>query len=60
MAFLIDYRDNKITNNLPKPHFLLSKASPLTAAETATFAKLAFNNTLSAHLRRLWSAARLL
>lgn len=59
-AFLIRYWDNKITNKSPKPHFLLSKASPLTAAETATFAKLAANNTLSAHLPRFCSAARLL
>ncbi|TKY57040.1 polygalacturonase non-catalytic subunit JP630 [Spatholobus suberectus] len=59
-AFLIRYWDNKITNKLPKPHFLLSKASPLTAVETATFAKLAANDTLSAHLPRFCSAARLL
>ncbi|WVY90759.1 hypothetical protein V8G54_036273 [Vigna mungo] len=59
-AFLIRYWDNKITNNSPKPHFLLSKASPLTAVETATFAKLAADNTLSAHLSHFCSAARLL
>ncbi|TKY57039.1 polygalacturonase non-catalytic subunit JP630 [Spatholobus suberectus] len=58
-AFLTRYWDNKITNKLPKPHFLLFKASPLTAVETAAFAELAANNTLSAHLTRFCSAAHL-
>ncbi|KAK7320517.1 hypothetical protein VNO77_30063 [Canavalia gladiata] len=59
-AFLIRYWDNKITNKLPKPQFLLSKASPLSAVETATFAKLAADNTLLTQLSRFCSSAHLL
>ncbi|RDX58187.1 Polygalacturonase 1 beta-like protein 3, partial [Mucuna pruriens] len=59
-AFLTRYWNTKITNNLPKPHFLLSKASPLTAVETATFTKLAATNTLSTRLPDFCSAAHLL
>ncbi|XP_027333729.1 polygalacturonase 1 beta-like protein 2 [Abrus precatorius] len=59
-AFLIRYWNKNINNNLPKPQFLLAKASPLSAVETATFAKLAADNTLSTHLSRFCSSARLL
>ncbi|KAG5522224.1 hypothetical protein RHGRI_034414 [Rhododendron griersonianum] len=40
-ASLIRYWKIQISNDLPKPWFLLNKASPLTAVESATFSKLA-------------------
>ncbi|XP_028787594.1 polygalacturonase 1 beta-like protein 3 [Neltuma alba] len=58
-AFLQRYWDKKITNNLPKPSFLLSKASPLSAVDTATFAQLAATNTLSTRLHEFCSSAHL-
>ncbi|KAK4488835.1 hypothetical protein RD792_004625 [Penstemon davidsonii] len=42
-GYLIRYWNKKISNNLPKPKFLLDKASPLTAAQYAEFSKLAGN-----------------
>ncbi|KAF7809288.1 polygalacturonase 1 beta-like protein 3 [Senna tora] len=59
-AFLIRYWDKKITNKLPKPSFLLSKASPLTATQSAAFTKLAASNALSTHLPEFCSTAHLL
>ncbi|KAH6805230.1 polygalacturonase 2 [Perilla frutescens var. frutescens] len=48
-GYAIRYWGKKISNNLPKPSFLLDMASPLTAAEYATFFKLADDpNSLSA------------
>lgn len=59
-AFLIRYWDRAIHNNLPKPSFLLSKASPLTAVDTVAFAKLAAGSALSTRLREFCSSAHLL
>ncbi|XP_061372333.1 polygalacturonase 1 beta-like protein 3 [Gastrolobium bilobum] len=59
-AFAIRYWDKQVLNKLPKPSFLLSKASPLSAVDSATFAKLAANNTLSTRLPEFCSAAHLL
>ncbi|CAL0312973.1 unnamed protein product [Lupinus luteus] len=59
-ASVIRYWDTHVSNNLPKPSFLLSKASPLSAIDTATFAKLAATNTLSTRLPEFCSAANLL
>lgn len=59
-AFLIRYWDKEIRNGLPKPSFLLSKASPLTAVDSASFAKLAGSNALSTRLPEFCSAANLL
>ncbi|CAO2819092.1 unnamed protein product [Amaranthus hypochondriacus] len=58
-ASLIRYWNTHISNNLPKPKFLLSKASPLNAVETAVFAKLASANTLHTRLSSFCSAANL-
>ncbi|XP_028801820.1 LOW QUALITY PROTEIN: polygalacturonase 1 beta-like protein 3 [Neltuma alba] len=59
-AFLNRYWDKEIRNGLPKPEFLLSKASPLTAVDSAAFAKLAAGNALSTRLPEFCSAANLL
>ncbi|XP_061338221.1 polygalacturonase 1 beta-like protein 2 isoform X2 [Gastrolobium bilobum] len=60
-GFLIRYWENKISNKkLPIPQFLLSKASPLSAVECATFSKLAANHTLSTRLTRFCISAHLL
>ncbi|KAG5522222.1 hypothetical protein RHGRI_034412 [Rhododendron griersonianum] len=51
----------EISNDLPKPWFLLNKASPLTAVESATFFKLANDqNALANRLRSFCSLANLL
>ncbi|GAB4839805.1 fungal class II heme-containing peroxidase [Ancistrocladus abbreviatus] len=57
-AYLIRYWNNKIYK-VPRPEFLVSKASPLTAAEAASFAKLASLNQLSAHLDSFCKSAKL-
>ncbi|CAJ2636471.1 unnamed protein product [Trifolium pratense] len=59
-AFVIRYWDRVIKNNLPKPSFILSKASPLSAADASAFAKHAAANTLSTKLPEFCSAAHLL
>ncbi|OVA09848.1 BURP domain [Macleaya cordata] len=58
-ASLIRYWNRQISNNLPKPSFLISKASPLNAVDSAFFAKLADQNTLSTHLPTFCSSANL-
>ncbi|KAF6157366.1 hypothetical protein GIB67_004304 [Kingdonia uniflora] len=58
-AFLIRYWDNKISNKLPKPAFLISKASPLTALDLAKLTKLADSNSLSSNLPSFCSSANL-
>ncbi|WJX87852.1 hypothetical protein P8452_69999 [Trifolium repens] len=58
-AFVIRYWDRVIKNNLPKPSFILSKASPLSAADATAFAKHAAANTLSTKLPEFCSAAHL-
>ncbi|KAK6931063.1 BURP domain [Dillenia turbinata] len=58
-AFLIRYWSKQITTNLPKSQFILSKASPLTAQDSAYFNKLAQQNSLSSHLDSFCSLAHL-
>ncbi|GAB2297369.1 hypothetical protein Dimus_031476 [Dionaea muscipula] len=53
------HRNNKIYN-VPRSEFLLSKASPLSAAEAASFAQLASQKSLSAHLDPFCKSAHLL
>ncbi|MED6143670.1 fungal class II heme-containing peroxidase [Stylosanthes scabra] len=59
-AYVLRYWDKAIQNTLPKPSFLVSKASPLTAVEAAKYAKLAATNSLTARLPEFCSAAHLL
>ncbi|KAL5100549.1 hypothetical protein RYX36_004876 [Vicia faba] len=59
-SYVNRYWDKEIRNGLPKPSFLLSKASPLSTVEAATFAKLAAGNSLSTRLPEFCSAANLL
>lgn len=59
-ASLIRYWKKQISNDLPKPWFLLNKASPLTAVQSATFSKLADQNALSTHLPSFCASANLL
>ncbi|KAF7112258.1 hypothetical protein RHSIM_RhsimUnG0247300 [Rhododendron simsii] len=60
-ASLIRYWKRQISNDLPKPWFLLNKASPLTAVESATFSKLANDqNALANQLQSFCSSADLL
>ncbi|KAK9277528.1 hypothetical protein L1049_007072 [Liquidambar formosana] len=59
-AYLIRYWNKEIHNDLPKPAFLISKASPLNSVDAATFTKLAGQNALSDHLPAFCSAANLL
>lgn len=59
-AHLLRYWNKEIRNDLEKPAFLLSKASPLSAVESAAFAKFASENSLSAHLSEFCSSANLL
>ncbi|KAF6148702.1 hypothetical protein GIB67_013501 [Kingdonia uniflora] len=58
-AYLIRYWDNKISNKLPKPAFLISKASPLTALDLAKLTKLADSHSLSSNLPSFCSSANL-
>ncbi|TKY69856.1 polygalacturonase non-catalytic subunit JP650 [Spatholobus suberectus] len=59
-AFAIRYWDKEIRSNLPKPPFLVSKASPLSAAEAASFVKLAAGNALATRMPEFCAAAKLL
>ncbi|KAG8383168.1 hypothetical protein BUALT_Bualt05G0156600 [Buddleja alternifolia] len=59
-SHLIRYWKKQISNDLPKPSFLLNKASPLTAAEFAAFSKLADRNSLSTQLHDFCAKANLL
>lgn len=58
-AYLIRYWNQQINQNSPKSLFLISKASPLNAADAASYAKLAAQNTLSSVLPSFCSAAKL-
>lgn len=58
-ASLLRYWNSQIFNNLPKPAFLISKASPLSAVESATLVKLADKNSLSTHYASFCSSANL-
>ncbi|XP_047153302.1 polygalacturonase 1 beta-like protein 3 [Vigna umbellata] len=59
-AYAIRYWDKEIRSTLPKPPFLLSKASPLSAAESAAFVKLAAQNALDQRLPEFCASAKLL
>ncbi|CAN1152349.1 Polygalacturonase 1 beta-like protein 3 [Linum perenne] len=58
-AALIRYWNNRVSSGIPKSQFLLSKASPLTASESAFLTKLASQNSLSSHLHSFCSLAHL-
>lgn len=58
-ASLIRYWNEHISNNLPMPSFLLSKASPLSVVQSAYFTKLAAQKALSSHLSSFCSSANL-
>ncbi|XP_074295984.1 polygalacturonase 1 beta-like protein 2 [Silene latifolia] len=58
-AAVIRYWNNKIYK-VPRPGFLINKASPLTASDSARFAQLAATNSLSAHLSTFCNLANLL
>ncbi|GAB4845651.1 fungal class II heme-containing peroxidase [Ancistrocladus abbreviatus] len=58
-ASLIRYWNRQISNKLPKPCFLLSKASPLNAVDSAIFRKLASQHALSTQLPTFCSSANL-
>ncbi|KAI8528304.1 hypothetical protein RHMOL_Rhmol12G0139900 [Rhododendron molle] len=60
-ASLIRYWTIQISNDLPKPWFLLNRASPLTAVEFATFSKLANDqDAIANQLQSFCSSANLL
>ncbi|KAM0062357.1 putative BURP domain-containing protein [Helianthus debilis subsp. tardiflorus] len=60
-AYLIRYWNKQISNDLPKPSFLIEKASPMTAVQSAAFSKLAGDqNALSTNLPSFCSAGNLL
>ncbi|KAL8519046.1 hypothetical protein ACS0TY_010116 [Phlomoides rotata] len=59
-GYLMRYWKKQISNDLPKPEFLLEKASPLSASQYAVFSKLADQNTLSTQLPDFCSKANLL
>ncbi|XP_011086565.1 polygalacturonase-1 non-catalytic subunit beta-like [Sesamum indicum] len=59
-GYVMRYWKKQISNDLPKPEFLLKKASPLNAAQYAAFSKLADQNLLSTQLPDFCSKANLL
>ncbi|XP_060214271.1 polygalacturonase-1 non-catalytic subunit beta [Lycium barbarum] len=60
-GYLIRYWKKQVSNNLPKPWFLLNKASPLNAAQYATYTKLvADQNALTTQLQSFCSSANLM
>lgn len=59
-GYVLRYWKKQISNDLPKPEFLMSKASPMTAADFAAFSKLADQNALSTHLPEFCAKANLL
>ncbi|KAL8142401.1 hypothetical protein V2J09_015433 [Rumex salicifolius] len=58
-AHLVRYWNNKIYK-IPHPEFLIAKASPLSAVDSASFAQLADKNALSTHLDSFCKKANLL
>lgn len=58
-AYAIRYWNNKIYK-VPRPQFLLSKASPLSSSDSARFTQLASTNSLSTHLTTFCKLANLL
>jgi hypothetical protein len=59
-SYLIRYWNKEIRNDEAKPDFLLSKASPLSAVDSASFTKLIAQNALSTHLPAFCASANLL
>ncbi|PHU02837.1 Polygalacturonase non-catalytic subunit AroGP3 [Capsicum chinense] len=60
-GYLIRYWKKQISNDLPKPWFLLNKASPLSAAQYAKYSKLAADqNALTTQLHSFCSSANLM
>ena len=59
-TYLIRYWNKGIQNNQAMPVFLLSKASPLSATESASFSKLAAQKALSSRLSAFCASANLL
>ncbi|XP_039163129.1 polygalacturonase non-catalytic subunit AroGP2 [Eucalyptus grandis] len=59
-AYLVHYWNKQITNNLPKPPILFSKASPLTATSATIFAELVAKGAISDHLLSFCEEAQLL
>ncbi|KVI05637.1 polygalacturonase 1 beta-like protein 3 [Cynara cardunculus var. scolymus] len=60
-GYIIRYWRKQISNDKPKPSFLIEKASPLTAVQSAAFSKLADDqNSLATNLPSFCSAANLL
>uniref|UniRef100_A0A7N2LEI2 BURP domain-containing protein n=2 Tax=Quercus lobata TaxID=97700 RepID=A0A7N2LEI2_QUELO len=60
-SYLIRYWNKEVRNTTNAiPNFLLSKASPLSAADSASFSKLAAQNSLSFHLPAFCASANLL
>ncbi|GAB2214240.1 hypothetical protein Drorol1_Dr00018581 [Drosera rotundifolia] len=57
-AYLMQYCENEIPTS-PLPKFLLARASPLTASQTALFAKMASRNALSSHIDSFCKSANL-
>ncbi|KAL2903248.1 Polygalacturonase 1 beta-like protein 3 [Bienertia sinuspersici] len=58
-AYAIRYWNNKIYK-VPRPEFLLKKASPLSASDSTRFAQLAASNSLSSQLDSFCKLANLL
>lgn len=56
---LVGYWNIEVQNNHAKPTFLLSKASPLSAVDSARFSKLAAQNALSSHFPAFCASANL-
>lgn len=59
-GYLTRYWNKEVRNDAVGPSFLLSKASPLSAVQSASFAKLASENALQTKLPEFCSAAKLL
>lgn len=59
-GYVLRYWKKQISNDIPKPEFLLKKASPLTAAQYAAFSKLADQNSISTQLPDFCAKADLL
>ncbi|MBA0706173.1 hypothetical protein Golax_018299 [Gossypium laxum] len=55
----IRYWNKEVHREIPNTHFLLSKVSPLTAVDSASFSKLAAHNNLASRLPSFCSSAKL-
>ncbi|XP_022878287.1 polygalacturonase-1 non-catalytic subunit beta-like [Olea europaea var. sylvestris] len=59
-GYVIRYWKKQISNDSPKPLFLLNKASPLDSVQFAAFSKLADQRSLATHLPEFCARANLL